>query len=269
MTSRTLLAVAALLPALVLAPSAQAQAPQAPSIYAVLSLIGDQLDAVTYQPQTGTLLDANDHHAMPIGAGGMMDTAALRETDKALRAAVPVTDIALLATSAPAIYADESRLFVGNQVKLPADIEAAVSQAKADRLVLITKHRGDAHLKTKHGVVGSGKIEGLGFYLDTVHRIHDEDNTDRNVGFLATFVYADVTLVDTGSHTIVRQATITASETVTMGNNANGANAWGALTPEQKMATLNRLLAAGLDEVIPQLVRTAGSAPQAADSATR
>ena len=267
MPSRTLLALAALLPAFAL--SAHAQSAQAPSTYAVLSLIGDQLDAVTYQPATGTLLDANDHHAMPMGAGGMLDTAALRETNKALRAAVPVADVALLASAEPALYADESRLFAGNQVKLPPDLEAAISQAKADRLVLITKRRADAHLKSKHGVVGSGKIEGLGFYIDTVHRIRDEDHTDRTVGFLAPFVYADVTLVDTATHTIVRQASITASETITSGSNATGASAWGALTPEQKMTTLNRLLAAGIDEAIPQLVRGTPLAPQAADATTR
>ena len=264
MSSRFLLALAAVLPAL--ASPAHAQA--APT-YAVLSLIGDQLDAVTYQPQIGTLLDSNTHLAMPMGAGNVLDTAALRATNSALRATVAVTDVALLATSAPAIYADESRFFVGDQVRLPADIETAVAQAKASRLVLITKHRGEAHLKTKHGFVGNGKIEGLGFYLDTVHRIHDEDITDRTVGFIAPFVYIDVTLVDTASHTVLRQTAITASETVMGAGNANGANTWGALSPEQKMAALNRLLSTSLAEVVPQLVQPSASAPPPGGIATR
>ena len=267
MPPRFLLALAAALPAL--APPVHAQAPQAAPTYAVLSLIGDQLDAVTYQQQVGTLLDANSHLAMPMGAGNTLDTAALRETNSALRATVAVTDVALLATSAPAIYADESRFFVGDQVRLPADIESAVTQAKASRLVMITKHRGEAHLKTKHGFIGSGKIEGLGFYVDTIHRIRDEDITDRNVGFLAPFVYVDVTLVDTASHTVVRQTTITASETIPAVGNVKGADAWGALTPEQKMSTLNRLLSTSLAEVVPKLVQPSGPASQAGDVAAR
>ncbi len=201
MSSRLLSALIASLAAL--AAPVRAQAPQAPATYAVVSLIGDQLDAVTYQPQVGTLLDANSHQAMPMGAD-VMDNLALRETNKALRSTVPVADVALLAASAPEFFIDESHLFAGNQVKLPADIDAAIAQAKAGTLVLITKHRADARLRVRQGYIGSGKLEGLGFYVDTVHHLRDAENT-RATGFLAPFVYIDVTLVDTASHTIIGQ----------------------------------------------------------------
>lgn len=261
MPHRLTLALAALLPAL--AVPAHAQAPQTPPTYAVLSLIGDQLDAVTYQPQVGTLLDANSHQAMPMGAD-IMDTVALRATNKALRDAGPVADVALLAASAPDVFVDESRFFVGNQVKLPPDIDAAVAQARAGTLVLITKHRADARLKVWHGFIGSGKIEGLGFYLDTVHRIRDGETNQRAIGFLAPFVYVDVTLVDTASHTVVRQTTITASETITAASNEAGASVWGALTTEQKMAALRELLSTNLAAVVPRLVQPTAPAPLAA-----
>jgi len=255
MSSRLLSALVASLAAL--AAPVRAQAPQAPATYAVVSLIGDQLDAVTYQPQVGTLLDANSHQAMPMGAD-IMDNLALRETNKALRSAVPVTDVALLAVSAPEFFIDESRLFAGNQVKLPADIDAAIAQAKAGSLVLITKHRADARLQVSDGLIGSGKIEGLGFYVDTVHHLRDAENT-RATGFLAPFVYIDVTLVDTASHTIIGQKTITASETVTANSNETGAGAWGALTTEQKMSTLSRLLSKNLAAAVPKLLQPAAS----------
>lgn len=241
--------------------AAHAQTPPAPATYAVVSLIGDQLDAVTYQPQVGTLLDANSHQAMPMGAD-IMDDLALWETNKALRAAVPVTDVALLAVSAPQFFVDESRLFSGNHVKLPADVDAAIAEAKAGKLVLITKHRADARLQVWHGFIGSGKIEGLGFYLDTVHRVPDADSTARLIGFLAPFVYIDVTLVDTASHTILRQTTITASRTVTSDSSAKDAGVWDVLTTEQKMASLRELLSKNLATVVPQLVQA--TAPGAA-----
>ena len=256
MSTRLLSAVAASLATL--AAPAHAQAPLAPATYAVVSLIGDQLDAVTYQPQVGTLLDANSHQPMPMGAD-VMDTLALRETNKALRSAVPVADVALLAVSAPQFFTNESRLFAGNQVNLPSDIDAAIAQAKASILVLITKHRADARLQVWHGSVGSGKIEGLGFYLDTVHHIRNAETTARAVGFLAPFVYVDVTLVDTASHTILRQTTITASETITSDSNTTGAGAWGALTTEQKMSALSQLLSKNLATAVPQLLQPAAS----------
>jgi hypothetical protein len=251
MTRRLLPALAAALT--VFAAPVNAQARQAGPVYAVISLVGDQVDAVTYKPQVGTLLDANTHEALGTGPD-ILDTVALRAANKALRAALPVSDVALLAATEPKLFADEARYFVGDHVQLPPDLDAAIQAAQATRLVLITKHRGDARLRVSNGLIGSGKIEGLGFYLDTDHHIRDSANLEV-VGFLAPFVYVDVTLVDTGSHTVVRKTAITASETVTAEGQTEGAAVWDALTGEQKVASLSRLLSDSLAEAIPQLVK--------------
>ena len=57
------------------------------------------------------------------------------------------------------------------------------------------------------------------------------------------------------SPTILSQKTITASETVTANCNETGASAWGALTTEQKMSTLSRLLSKNLATAVPQLMQ--------------
>ena len=61
------------------------------------------------------------------------------------------------------------------------------------------------------------------------------------------------------SPTILSQKTITASETVTANSNETGASAWGALTTEQKMSTLSRLLSKNLATAVPQLLQPAAS----------
>ncbi|MBW8778922.1 MAG: hypothetical protein JF585_06865 [Burkholderiales bacterium] len=263
MSPRFLFALGASLAALATLAHAQSPAPT----YAVLSLVGDQLDAVTYQPQTGSLLNTNTHQAIPMRAD-ILDNAALRATNKALRAAGPVTDVALLAASEPSVFVNAPQYFVGHQVKLPADLESAISDAKANRLLLITKHSDDARLKSKNGFIGSGKIEGLGFYLDTVHYMHDEDTNKRGAGFLAPFVYVDVTLVDTASHAILRQTTITASETIAGADNSSGAGAWDVLNGEQKIAHLSELLTRGLADAVPRLVQEPAAKPVAGASAS-
>jgi len=252
--ARLLLALAAILPALS-APARAQTPPSTPPTWAVLSLVGDQLDAVTYQPQIGTHLDANSHQPIPMGGADVLDTVALRATNKALRASAPFRDVALLAASSPETFVDESRFFSGGHVTLPADVEEAVRQAGASCLVLITKHRADARLRVRDGFIGSGKLEGLGFYLDTVHRMRDGDTAERTVGFLAPFAYVDVTLVDVASHAVLRQVTITASETVTPTRPANGAAVWDALSGPEKIAALSQLLSSNLAQVVPQLVR--------------
>ena len=251
MTSRLLSILALALPAL--ASNAQAVSPPA-NTFAVLSLVGDKLDAVTYQPQIGTLLDANTHQAMPMTVD-ILDTAALRAANKALRAALPGTDVALLAASTPDMFVDGARFFSGNKVKLPADIETAVAQEKASKLVLITKHRAEARLAVNSGFIGNGKIEGLGFYVDSVHRLEDADNAERTVGFLSPFVYVDVTLVDVASHTVVRRMTVTASRIFVPGKTAKADAVWDTLDGKAKIATLSQLLSDNLATVIPQLVQ--------------
>ena len=261
MTRRLLLALCTLLP--VAAASANAQTSPAAPTYAVLSLVGDELDAVTYQPQTGSLLNTNSHQAIPMRAD-ILDNVALRAINKAVRAAGPVTDVALLAASEPAVFTNASHYFVGNQVKLPADLEGAIVEAKANRLLLVTKHSGEARLKSKNGYIGNGKLEGLGFYVDTVHRMHDEDNNKRAPGFLAPFVYVDVTLVDTVSHTILRKTTITATETIAAADNATGAGAWEVLNGEQKVAELSRILTQSLADAVPKLLQPESQAASGA-----
>lgn len=251
MIFRLLLSLALAAPAL--AANAQAVAPP-PNTYAVLSLVGDKLDAVTYQPQIGTLLDANTHLAMPMTVD-LLDTAALRAANKALRAALPGTDVELLAASTPDTFVDEARFFTGDQVRLPADIETAVVQVKASKLVLITKHRAEARLAVNSGFIGNGKIEGLGFYVDSIHRLPDADNVEHTVGFLAPFVYVDVTLVDVASHAVERRTTIKASRTFVPGSTAKADTVWDTLDGKAKVATLTQLLSDNLATVIPQLVQ--------------
>jgi hypothetical protein len=253
MISRLLSALALAIPTL--ASNAQAVTPPA-STYALLALVGDKLDAVTYQPQIGTLLDANTHLAVPMTVD-LLDTAALRAVNKALRATLPGTDVALLAASTPDMFADEARLFDGDHVRLPADIETAVTQEKASKLVLITKHRSEARLAVQSGFIGNGKIEGLGFYVDSYHRLEAVDNPGGTVGFLSPFVYVDVTLVDVASHAIVRRTTITASRTFVPASIAKANAVWDTLDGKAKVAALTDLLSDNLATVIPQLVQPA------------
>ena len=251
MRSRLLLALAALLPAA--AAPVRAQAPQAGPSYAVISLVGDQLDVITYQPQVGTLADANSHSALRFSED-LLDTVALRAVNRAVKSAQPQAQVALLAATLPSTFADQASFFGGGKVKLPAEIDEAVHQEKVASLVLLTKHRGEAKLAVREGHLGSGKIEGLGFYIDPNMPMETADHLHQSVGYIAPFVYVDVSLVDIASGRLIRQTTIQATETITSSSNEQGADAWGAMTPKEKVAALSGLLSQNLAAAIPHLV---------------
>jgi hypothetical protein len=233
---------------------AHAQTTQAPSsTYAVISLVGDRLDVVTYQPKVGSLMDSNSHSPLRFSED-LLDTVALRAVNHAMKATVPGADIALLAATEPSTFVDQARFFDGNHVKLPHEIDEAVHRENIATLVLLTKHRGEAKLAVRDGNLGGGKLEGLGFYVDSNMPMESADRTHHSYGFIAPFVYVDVSLVDIASGRLLRQTTITATETIASSDNAEGADPWGAMTTKEKVSALSGLLSQNLAAIIPHLV---------------
>jgi hypothetical protein len=86
----------------------------------------------------------------------------------------------------------------------------------------------------------------------------------RSVGFLAPFVYVDVWLIDVATGTVTRRAAITSGHTIGTSNNPEGVSPWDALSTQEKVATLKRMLAQELAAVVPALVT--GSQEQPADA---
>ena len=228
-------------------------ATSAPPSYAVISLVGDQLDVVAYQPQIGSQLDSNTHLHLALSQDEL-DIAALRAINRSLRAALPGARVALLAASTPESFANQDRFFSGDRVTLPAEIDAAVHREGAATLVLVTKHRSLARLHLADGFVGSGKLEGLGYYLDTEIALHDVDTGDHSVGYLAPYVYVDVSLVDVATGKLLKRASITAGHVITTPNAATTVHPWDALTSEEKVSRLKVLLTSELEKTVPALV---------------
>lgn len=244
--------------ALLLSCGAQA-ATSAPS-YAVIALVGDQLDIVTYQPQVGSELDSNTHMRLPLSEDEL-DTAALRAINRSLRASRPGAQIALLAASTPDSFADQDRLFNGDHVTLPAEIDAAVHREGASTLVLVTKHRGDARLQVADGVIGSGKLDGLGYYLDTNKHLRNREKGVRSIGYIAPYVYVDVNLIDVATNTLLKRSTIATGYVIGTSRRAEAVNPWDALTSQEKVATLKSLLTRELQSTMPTLLGDAAAKP--------
>ena len=234
-------------------------APSAPS-YAAISLVGDKLDIVTYQPKVGTRLDNNSHTPLTLSEDEL-DAAALRAIGHSLHDAAPGAPVALLAASTPDSFADQDHIFNSNHVTLPAEIDAAVHREGVTMLVLVTKHRGEAHLKQRNSFVGSGMLDGLGYYLDTNKRTRNYDTNVRSTGYLAPYVYADVSLIDVTTSTIVRQATIMSGYVIGTSNNGQAVHPWDALSNEEKVEQLKSLLTKELQETVPALIN--GERPKA------
>ncbi len=220
--------------------------------YAVLSLIGDTMNVVTYQPAVAGNTDRNRREAYPI-PGGVFDRAALLAADEALRRQDPHADVILLAAS-PSLYADAEKLADGSRLVLPADLVGVLKARAATHLVLIRKHRANARLQAAGTLLGSGKLEGVGFYIDREQVMTRSDTGQRGEGFLGPYVYIRLALFDLATGAMVREEPVTGSTTVAASRSASDGDPWTALPDDQKVNVLRGLVAREVGLALPRLV---------------
>ncbi|HEX4522648.1 MAG TPA: hypothetical protein VH704_03940 [Casimicrobiaceae bacterium] len=227
--------------ALVCIPSSGRAADSAPRTYAVISLIGDKINVVGYRATTGSNMDRNRQGAIAV-QGRTLDDIAVVAASNAIGRFDPRASIIMLASNDPALYelqddifepTERSRALLGSAIKGP------VQAQHATHLILIRKHRGDAAMRMQVQFVGSGKIEGVGFYVDPTLRTRSFETSEIGTGFLAAFAYVKVTLVDATTMAVIGEQTAEESATTFTGKSLNPLD---ALTPAQKTAALRTMI---------------------------
>jgi hypothetical protein len=205
--------------------------------YAVVSLIGESLTITTFQPTTGSRLDTNikETFVMP---DSQIDRAALLAADGAIKKVEPAATVVLLELATLREMAEQRRLLDGDRFVAPQDLGAALKDTAATHLFLITKHRAEAALKAERTKLGSGPLQGLGFYVDNQKRMRRSDTGESGQGFLAPYAYFKVSLIDLASSKLIKQHVVTATTTLSAARNVDGGDAWGVLTTAQKITML-------------------------------
>lgn len=222
--------------------------------FAVLSLLSDQMTVVTHDTGTGSSLDRNRHESFAV-PGNVLDKRTVLAIDDALRRAQVKPDAVLLFTSDPAVFAAQARLLDDDKsvTALLATLDPVVRGAHATHLILASKYRHDAMLQMADGKVGSGKLEGIGFYLDRTMRTISGDTREEAYGFLAPYAYFRLSLIDLATGQVVRDVPIFASVARSAAHSATG-NAWDAMTPQAKANALESLIRSETARAVPVLL---------------
>ena len=245
-------------------------APDTPAdtpVYAVLSLIGDRLDIVIRQLQTGARVDRNGHQPLPI-TDPIFDDAAVRAAGNAVRQAIPKAEIAALNTRSQVLFDKQATLFdvSGDTMAIPDAIKDALREQGATKFVLVGKHRGDASFKFASGVFdGAGKLEGLGFYLDGTWKTYAVDpktgaRSQAGKGFIAPFAFMEVTLVDILSYRVLGKKKVAAYYMAGSGRAEQDiGEPWSALTSADKVRLVNKLVEREVAAAVQGLVAGTGT----------
>jgi hypothetical protein len=221
--------------------------------YAIVSLVGDKINIVSRRMATGSRIDQNLREGLALNDRSL-DRDALLAADEALERSSPGVKISLLAVSTPSLYENQSQLFEGDKVLLPAEVMKQITSVGASHLVLITKYRYEARLQLRDGAVGSGFLEGLGFYIDRTQQVIDSETRESGKGFLAPFVYVQLRLIDLATATVLRTKSVIASSTFAASGSATSSDPWDALSSAEKVDTLRRMLSHEVEHAIPNLV---------------
>jgi hypothetical protein len=222
--------------------------------YAVLSLVGDKLLIVQREMATGSRLDRNTREFVPL-PDNSIDQAVVLAVDDALRRAIPGAKPVLLASRRASIYEAVDR--AADKDDGAATVFQAVRPVLADtgatHLVLITKHRHRALLRVRDGNVGSGYLEGVGFYIDHGSLARTMDPNEAEKGFIAPFTYLKVSLIDVASGRVVSEERIVGSTSASTGGRNIG-NAWNALSDKDKVERLKQVIREETSRVVPIVV---------------
>lgn len=222
-----------------------------PRKFAVLSIIGDRMLIVNHRGETGTRVaqGVREYIDMP---PRVLDTSVVKAMEGAIRRAAPGSDVVMLGGS-PALYAAQAGTEDPDEAPVIAMVREVLEKAGVTHLVLVSRLRHDAMLRFSDGYFGSGKLEGIGFYLDHALRTRNDDGTQTGVGFLAPFAYFRVSLVHVGRAEVLARRDVLASQSVTAGRSPS-LQVWESLTAGEKVRIIDGMTRAESAKAVNELL---------------
>lgn len=224
-----------------------------PRCYMLVSEIARDVAVVTYEPAIGSRLGQNAMQRMPI-PGATLDRAALT----LLRAQVELREPRVRVVTVEPIDSDlfDARhgFGEGGAAGVPDDLAAEARRTRCGRLIVLTRHLADASVQTRNAKIGSGRYEGVGFYLDNSTLVTDLDERRSARGLIAPFVHIRATLVDTGDNRVLRSRTFAHGEAMAALRANEAVHPWEALDAQTKMRVLANLMSKAIEQLAGELL---------------
>jgi len=221
-----------------------------PPSFALLSLVGDQFTVVTRREESASRIDSNVRRSYAIDAAAL-DDAALDAAEAVVKRLRPVSPVVRFSIRDPRLFALQDKVLTDTS-GLREALAKVVREQQATRLVLVTKWRDDANFKIVSGATGTGKLSGLGFYVDPVTRMEATSTGEATSGFLGPYAYVNVTIVDAEAMKPLRSAQGRESEMSLPLHSQGAVVAWDALTPAAKVDALVRVVRRAVETAAAQ-----------------
>jgi hypothetical protein len=133
---------------------------------------------------------------------------------------------------------------------LKSALASQLADAPSALALIVAPFRAAPHMAIDTGTRGEGKVTGLGFYIDRMTPLRTADSAASDTGFLGIFANIRVLLVDLGTSRIFRDDTATVGTTFARARSPDG-NPWNAISSEQKISVLQRMVLVEINRLIP------------------
>lgn len=223
-----------------------------PRSYAVLAEIGREVQVTLFQEATGTRLGNNIVQRLPV-TEGVLDKVALVSAKSALGKADPGAPVWLIAPLDSDLFEWQLPFVEGAKVKMPDDLAAEMARRGTTHLLLFTRLRDAANLRAANARIGTGQLEGVGFYVDKQTEMKNNNTLVNSVGFIAPYMYVRATLVDARTGTIVKMRRIAEGQVIAAARPDQSGDPWNVMTPAEKVRHLGTMIDQQVGEAVAAL----------------
>lgn len=243
----------AILPALLCFALPVAAAGEEARRIAVISLLGNKMTAITQQVTVGSRIDQNlqDSYDLP---NGLLDSTVLVAVNTALTKSDAKIVPLMLKMPSPTVFGDPPKLFEGDRFVPPSMLDATLKQVKASHLLLVTPHRAPVNIQAERDGLGTGMLEGVGFYIDRFSKMQSVQNAQQSIGYLAPYTYYKLQLIDMNKGVVERQRIVARAVAVVSGKGAGVSDPWDILSSVEKVQVLLNALNETIAATVPALL---------------
>lgn len=235
--------------------AAAAWAVEAPAeTYAILSLVGDRISIVAETQAVGTHLEQGPQQVVALPDSGLDDFAAIT-AKAAIEKARPGASVVAFRAKDRALYALRDSWLDADAIqvqKLLSIVAEQIEPSPDGRLLLIAPYRNELEMQTDRNYIGSGRVSGLGFYVNSTMRFRDESGQTGN-GFLGVFAHFQLVLINIQAKTVEAQRRAVIGATVAAARAKDG-TAWNALSATEKISALESLMKREIERLLPAML---------------
>jgi hypothetical protein len=219
--------------------------------YAVISLIGDRMQIAYASGVEGQPVDRITRRYVALD-DTTIDRAALLAANDKLRELVPGSDPVLLQAFDRTLF--DTSAGTASVIEWVRQTVKDQKGTKVTRALIVAKTTYDGVPALQKPFVGSGTLEGVGFFVGRTPPATGMDPNSAGPGFLSPFAYFEVSVVDLNSGRVLRSERGLASDLISASGTDTG-NPWDALSGQQKVKKLTDMVRAELGMVMPKLLK--------------